>query len=186
MVDWQHISLESYRKICHDSFEHQGSLSLVGQDKYLGKIVLSTNFGVGKVVGLDTLGGKGEYLVVESMDHNVKNFLPVAGENNFRLLLEEDDLIKRLDAIGEDTSALEFESKKDRINYFKNTSKTQKFDVIIELINQLILVEDRGALENQILDKLSDTIALEHSITKKLDLEQSKKFINDLIQGDNR
>lgn len=158
---------------------------MVSQDKYLGKIVLSTNFGVGKVVGLDTVGG-GEYLVVESVDNNVKNFLPVAGEDNFRLLMEENDLNQKLDTIGEKTSPLEFESKKDRINYFKNSSKTQKIDVIIELINQLILVDDRGTLENQILDKLAETVALEHSITKNLDLEKSKEYINDLIQGENR
>ena len=48
------------------------------ENEFLGRYVLSSNFGVGTVLSIEEMGGDGkQFLVIESLNNSVKNFIPV-------------------------------------------------------------------------------------------------------------
>jgi hypothetical protein len=132
--------------------------------------------------------GKNDFFVIESLEYQVKNFQPAnKNSNSYRFLEEKDLFTSRLTDISDrvDLSFLEsFESKKDRINYFKTQSKKQDLNNIVTLIQLLRSIEDIGGVEASILQKLMDNIALEYSILFECEIEEAKNAITSIIQGD--
>ena len=60
----------------------------MSQTDILGKLVLSSNFGIGRIVDINIMGDK-EFLVIESEQNSVKNFVPRSDEESYRFLSEE-------------------------------------------------------------------------------------------------
>ncbi len=148
----------------------------------IGKIVLSSNFGLGKVVSIDDLGmGGKDYLVIECRDSNVKNFIPIDDKSAFRFLTELKEFNKSIERLGTDNISTDFESKKDRIEYFKSASQKQDLDSLIRVILELKAIEDRGTVEEQIFSKLIDNLALEYSVLKDEEEQASREQIESLL-----
>ena len=76
----------------------------------------------------------------------------------------------------------EFESKKDRINFYRDQSNVQDITVISELLCELNHLEDRSSTEEKIFSKLIDTIALEYSYVYKEEIEKSTDIITGILQ----
>ncbi|OIQ20945.1 MAG: hypothetical protein BM556_03100 [Bacteriovorax sp. MedPE-SWde] len=151
---------------------------------FIGKLVLSTNFGVGKVVDIDNLGmGERLFLVIESEGKNVKNFVPLDDEHNYRVICTKDTIEKVVSDLGGKSKLEAFTSKKDRIDYFKTQSKIQDVVLMGGLLVQLEALEDRSSAEQQLYSRLVDSIALEHSIIMEGQIDDSKDIITARLQA---
>ncbi len=156
----------------------------MSHENLIGKKVISSEFGVGTVVSLDDMGGRA-FLVIEGETNRAKTFVPAESEDSYRVLSSTEELNNYLALLGKDQDSMEFDSKKDRINFFKIESKIQDLDKICELLIELNSLGDRGQTEDQVFQKLLDTFALEHSIVTGTDVDQSKETILNKLNSSN-
>lgn len=146
--------------------------------EFIGKLVLSSSFGVGKVVSIDDLGmGERLFLVIETQGQSVRNYVAVDDEQNYRLISEKNDFEKIYSNLTSECEIEKFGSKKDRIDYFKTQSKIQDIELIGRLLRQLKALEDRSSAEQQLFSKLKETMSLEYSIVMDTELDESKELI---------
>lgn len=146
----------------------------------IGKLVISSNFGVGSVVSLESMSGR-DFLVIESQG-NVKNFVPASDTDSYRLLASKDELNDIISMIKNNRfESHNYDSKKDRIEHFKKTSKIQDMDMMANLLLELLNLDDRSSAEDLIMNKFIDSFALEHSIVFHEKEENSKELILDAL-----
>lgn len=139
----------------------------------INDIVLSSNFGLGKIVSFEKIGDADqEFAVIESLEKKVKLMAPINDNLNFRKLSNADELLEKLKELKAVNGQKDFESKKDRITYFKSRNTMQDLESILETIAQLRDVEDRGTVENKIYENLVNNIKLE--VATVLDIENEK------------
>lgn len=148
----------------------------------IDQIILSSNFGVGKVVGIDEMGGK-EFLVVEDQQLRVKNFVSANDTDSYRLISEKEFLGKLITSIPSLNITNVYESKKDRINHFKQQAKIQDIEKIAHLIVELVQLDDRGSAEDSIKQRLLESVALEYSLVMEVSLEEANKYMNEVFIG---
>jgi len=150
----------------------------------LGQLVISSSFGAGRVIKVDELGFDNRpFLVVESQDQKAKYFIPVEDKNSYRFISTQKAIDSVLISLSNDSNLGLFDSKKDRINYFKTNSQIQDVELIAKLLSELNDINDRGAVENQIFLKLVDTLALEYSIVTQIPLDESKQKVTKALEG---
>ena len=152
----------------------------------IGKQVISLDGGLGQVTGFDDLGMEDEnFLVIEYGKDRTKSYINVEGRKNFRELLSQDQFISLLDKVlqKEYAEAIEFESKQERINYFKSESKKEDVELLLKLLSHLHGFDDLGAVEVQIFDRVVSSLALELSIITHDDTEKTKERILEVIKG---
>ena len=144
----------------------------------IGKIVLSSKFGIGTIVGVDDLGmSDKQFFVIESHQNRVKNFLPVDDDAHYRLVSSQEKFKEVFDDLKQSSQLPDFQSKQERINFFKDESKKQEIDLIASLVKMLRDIEDKGSIEIQIFDRLIESLSMEYSIIYKTELEESKTLI---------
>lgn len=152
------------------------------QSEFLGKFVLSSNFGVGTVMGIDDMGIEGkEFLVIECIGKNVKNFIPVGDTNNYRFAVTAEKFDLVTEELKQTIDVPDFDSKKDRINHYKNEAGIQDLDNIVKVIKELRELDSRSSVEEQIYARLIESVALEHSVVFKSPIEESTSLINSII-----
>lgn len=152
-------------------------------ENQIGKLILSSSFGVGKIVSIDKMGQQRDFFVIECIGNNVKTFVPVHDENSYRFVSSKSQIESYLDIIEKDVTPIEFESKKERINYFKDQSKIQDTEKMSLLINQLSNLSDRGSTEDSVMTKLIDSFSLEYSLIIEKSQEECKELVLDRIKG---
>ncbi len=148
----------------------------MAHDELIGKKVISSEFGVGTVVSLDDMGGR-IFLAIEGDTNRAKTFVPADSTDSYRVVCSESQIATFLDSLSAEKESLSFDSKKDRINYFKIESKKQGLKQICDLLIELHSLDDRGQTEEQVFQKLIDTFALEHSIITGEEIDASKELI---------
>ena len=74
-----------------------------------------------------------------------------------------------------------FESKQERINYFKTQSKTADINSLFSLLKLLKVQDDLGSVEVQIQNRVLDSIALEYSVISNIDITTAKDEIKALL-----
>lgn len=154
-------------------------------ENYLGRYVLSSNFGVGTVLSIEEMGGDGKkFLVIESLNNSVKNFIPVEETNYYRFAVSKDEFDNITEKFKADTSVPDFESKKDRINHYKTASSIQDLDHIVQVLSELKAIDQRSSVEEQIYNRLIDTVVLEHSVVFNSSVEDSSKHVKGLMSQD--
>jgi RNA polymerase-interacting CarD/CdnL/TRCF family regulator len=144
----------------------------------VGKMVLSSSFGVGKIIGIEDLGIQDKnFLVIEAKEHKMKHYIPMDEGQNFRLISSEEDIKKIVKTLRKLSPLPEFENKKDRITYFKDNSKVQDIAKLAKLLRELNGMDDRGTIEKQIFEKIAETISLEFSLATETEMVKAKAFI---------
>ena len=145
----------------------------------VGKLVLSPDFGAGIIIAVEELDSSSHqmFFVVEHESEKAKSYLPVDGKGNYRFLSAPTDLENLLAGLYHKDLKQQFESKKDRINYFRKKSKIHNASEIVDLISELSSLSDRGTIENQIYSKFIDSLALEYSIVIGKSIDDSKAII---------
>lgn len=153
------------------------------ESEIIGKTVLSSKFGIGVVTGIDDLGmGDKQFLVIETDHRKVKNFIPVGDTDHYRLLETKAKLQKVVKDLSKKIKDVKFESRQERINYFKDASRIQDVTKIKELLVHLHHLDDKGTLEDSIYDKLIETLSLECSIVMEMDKEKARESIVDQLK----
>ena len=153
------------------------------ETEIIGKTVLSSKFGIGIVTGVDDLGlGDKQFLVIETEQRKVKNFIPIEDTDHYRLLETKAKLQKVIKELSKKSDGVEFESRQERINYFKDASRIQDVTKIKDLLIHLYHLDDKGTLEDSIYDKLLETLALECSIVMEMDKEKARESIVDQLK----
>ena len=149
----------------------------------IGKLVISSNFGIGKIENVERVGdGSQLFLVVESIDHKLRNFIPIEDKTAYRFLADKNELDKTIENLKGDGPNKDFNSKKERINYFKDMCSMQDLDTISKLIKHLNNLSDRGSSEDQILNRLVENLALEHSVVNNVEIETSREFLSEVLE----
>jgi RNA polymerase-interacting CarD/CdnL/TRCF family regulator len=144
----------------------------------IGQIIISSTLGVGRVVGIDKIGDDQRYfLVVESVDKKLKNFVPVEDKRSYRTLVSKEEIESILSQLSDKFEPTSHDSKKDRINYFKENSQFQDLETIIKLIRELNQLDDKGSVEDQIFKRLTSSLALEHSIINQVPESESLELV---------
>ncbi len=148
----------------------------------IGKKVISASFGEGIISEITEMNNESFYIVL-NQSNNMKHYVPINDSSAYRYITSEENFIKivRKKLINENYS-LSFDSKKDRINYYKDQSKIQTLDSICQNIKTLHLLEDRGSLEDQIYQRLIENLALEYGLIKQLNLDEAKRFIEEQLE----
>lgn len=149
----------------------------------IGKLILSSAFGVGKIVSIDKMGQDRDFFVIECIGNNVRTFVPIHDDNSYRFVCSQNDIEKYLNQMQKQVKPLEFDSKKERINYFKDQSKIQDTEKMSFLINQLSCLSDRGSTEDTVMNKLIDSFSLEYSLIINKTHEECKELVLDRIKG---
>ena len=151
-------------------------------EEYLGRYVLSSNFGVGTVLSIEEMGGDGKkFLVIESLNNSVKNFIPIEETNYYRFAVSENEFDTITKSFEGTTDVPDFDSKKDRINHYKTASGIQDLDHIVKVLCELRAIVQRSSVEEQIYNRLIETVALEHSVVFKTPVDESTKYVQGLM-----
>ena len=149
----------------------------------IGKTVLTASFGVGVIVNVEQMAGNRTFLVIESPQKNLKNFIPYEDFQSYRFLSQKEKLTTVLAQLESPYSAPDFDSKKDRIDYFKKQAKIQDLNNIVNTIQHLDQLTDRGSAESQIYKDLLEDLCLEHSLVHDIEIEKSRQIISEFLMN---
>lgn len=156
----------------------------VFMDNFVGRTVLSSDFGSGTVAEIQKMGSpEQEFLVVNHHEGGAKSFIPKENTDRYRFMATEDKMNEILDQLAGTRDPQDFPSKKDRINYFKKESRVQDLDKIVGLIKELKAIEDKGSMEDQVLAKLVKTVTLEYSLVSEVSIQAARRKINDILKS---
>ena len=148
-------------------------------NNFLGKTVISASFGEGVIAEITKMNEE-HFFIVQNQDNNMRHYVPINDSNAYRYITNESDFIDILEKdLIHKREVKEFDSKKDRINFFKEQSKNQKLSNICQNISLLHWIEDKGTLEEQIYQRLIENLSLEYSLIKSIDRKQAETFILD-------
>ena len=151
----------------------------------IGKQIISLDSGVGNVVGYDDLGMEGNnFLVIEYGKDRAKNYVNLEGKKNFREILSHNEFNKCLDSVSSLDKFFEFESKQERINFFKTESREEDVEKLLTLLLNLQRLTDLGSVEVQIFDRIMESLSLELSIISDQTMESTKEIILKTIEDD--
>lgn len=148
----------------------------------VGRDVISLDAGLGRVIGLDDLGMENnEFLVIEYGKDKAKSYFNTTAKKNFRELTTVAGFQRLVEGVGEQDSSKSFNSKQERINYFKSQSKAADVKSLFDLLELLVRQEDLGAVEVQIRNRVLDSLALELSIIQGKDIQSAKEELKNLF-----
>lgn len=156
-------------------------MTTTAHEKNIGKKVISASFGEGIISEITEMNNEPFYIVL-NQSNNMRHYVPINESHAYRYVSNEAQFVETLNqSLLEKNYPLHFQSKKDRINYYKEQSKIQDLNSICMNIKTLHLIQDRGSLEEQIYLRLLDNLALEYTLIKKVDPNQGNEFIKEII-----
>jgi len=150
-------------------------------EQNIGRKVISASFGEGIISEITEMNNEPFYIVL-NQSNNMRHYVPINDSSAYRYISNEDQFLETINqSLIKNDYPLEFDSKKDRINYYKEQSKIQDLTSICKNIKTLHLVEDRGSLEDQIYQRLMENVGLEYSLIKEIDSEKGMEFIKEMV-----
>ena len=150
-------------------------------DENIGKKVISASFGEGVISEITEMNNEPFYIVL-NQSNNMRHYVPINDSSAYRYISDEKNFVSILEsALIKSSYKVEFESKKDRINYYKDQSKIQNLESICQNIKTLHLTEDRGSLEEQIYQRLIENLSLEYQLIKDIKDKEANDFIELMI-----
>ncbi len=148
----------------------------------IGQEVVSINFGVGVITEIKDMSGS-EFYIIESTQGRSTTMIPTVKKDAFRLLSSPKEIEQTLDKISQESELLEFDSKKDRINFFKSNIQKQDTETFVENIQQLLQISDKGSAESKYLEMLLENLSIEIGAVFNEDINQAKERINSCLDG---
>lgn len=148
----------------------------------IGREVISVDAGLGRVIGFDDLGmGDNEFLVIEYGKDRAKSYFNTSAKQNFREITAIDEFKALINEIQAEDVQRTFESKQERINYFKGQAKTADIRSLFNLLKLLNLQDDLGTVEVQIQNRILDSVALEYSVINSVPVDEARTEIEGLF-----
>lgn len=149
------------------------------------RLIVSTSFGAGKIVGTQKISSNSDdFTVIESLESNVKTFIGPREKNKYRFLSAAITIKDVLDFLTSDKTFPAHFSKKERIAYLKERAKVEEIYTIANTIKEIYSFNDRGNAEEKILTDLINTLALEISMVLEIAQEQAKEQIIAALNGE--
>jgi RNA polymerase-interacting CarD/CdnL/TRCF family regulator len=150
----------------------------------IGKKVISTDFGIGNIVGVEKLQeGGDDYYVIEYGSKNVKSYFPISGNKKIRFLTTQDEFMKEVKKLKSEKTVLEIQSKKDRHAYFNSVLHDSNLDQVVTKILEISSLSDLIPGEKDKFNKLVNTLELEAAIIYELTSPKSQEFIADYLNN---
>lgn len=152
-------------------------------EKGIGETVFSIEFGIGLIVEIGKIqAGGDDFLIVESGEDKARSYFPIAGKQKFRFVSEKNDFEMAVEVLKSKKKSMNFDSKKERINFFKESAKKYELVEIVSLLSQMNLTEDLGPMEKKLMDKFIETISEEVSILENKTVEDSREYIEKILE----
>ena len=107
----------------------------------------------------------------------MKVFIAVDNAGTLRVLKSKDEINDLLTTLKETPSPRDFDSKKDRINFYKDEVKTNDPIKQYQLLNEMHSIDDRGKSEDSALSKQLDSLAMEIKFIFDLDLPAAQDML---------
>lgn len=148
--------------------------------------VISAQFGLGIIIAIEPVNGSlGDYYIIQSEVKNIKTFIPVEGNDQFRKLSSAATLHQFLDNMNMqfDASAKAYSNKRERIEYFKGRSRKQDIQNIFNTLIELRSIKDKGSVEKKIMDSLVETLVLEVQTVMQLGNDEASAMVNKSVVG---
>ncbi len=143
----------------------------------VGEKVLSMDFGVGVITAIERIDAREEdYYVIEYGKKNVKNYFPIKNNKKIRFVSSKELLEQSLKSFRERSDLRKFSSSKERQSHF-DSAFGLKIEQITTRIFELSSVDKRSLKEQNVIDKLLETLELECSIVFKMNASDSKEFV---------
>ncbi len=160
-------------------------LTLKIHNKHIGKLILSSEFGVGRIMSVNDLGIQGRFFyAVEILEKKLKNYLDVEKNESYRFVATLEEIQETFNKLKKRSIAKEFTAQKERVHYFKELSKVQTLESLSSTLLELNGVEKRTPIENDIYQRIINTLAEEHVIITGADIDRSKAIINSNLKGE--
>ncbi|MBG60595.1 MAG: hypothetical protein CME67_01635 [Halobacteriovoraceae bacterium] len=136
----------------------------------IGDSVYSPKFGLGKVLTVDFMeGADTHFYVIESFVNHTKLMVPVeASKKQLRWVATKEEVSKMLGVFSRPVEEQVFESKKDRVKFFKTQQKNVVLKERVAALAQLHSIKDKGKVEKEIFQKMLEDISNEFSHVLKL------------------
>jgi RNA polymerase-interacting CarD/CdnL/TRCF family regulator len=144
--------------------------------------VISTNFGIGVVTGLEVSSfGPEQYFSVLVKRTNAKVLIPQNSKQAMRIISKEDEIVKALENFKPEIYQ-NFPCKKDRVLHFKKVLGRQSLDERMHLIAHLTLIEDKGKVEQTILQSACQIFQKEIEYVLGVDEKMAIKIIENFCE----
>ena len=173
------------RKKSKEIDKEKNVLDLDTYEKNLGKQVISLDFGLGVISSIETINSnsKEKYYVVECESKKLKNFFPVKENKSLRFITSGREILKIFHSLKKITTFCKmFESKKERLEYFKSSLQLNDLELLVKRIIELSNIEDLSPIEKKILDKLIKSLELEVFIVLNLKRDDSNDNILNFVE----
>ncbi|MDD0853505.1 CarD family transcriptional regulator [Halobacteriovorax sp. GB3] len=146
--------------------------------------VVSSKFGIGIIVEFEYIEGfGGECLSIQVHNKNAKVLIPNRESHKLRKVATPNELHDSIKRLSSNITVRDFESKKDRINFFKEHSEDQSLNESIDMIKELNTLDDRGSAESKILQTLIDSLANEMVFVLESEFDHAKETILNALGG---
>ena len=149
----------------------------------IGKHVLSSDFGVGIITGIDQIGGDQEFFIVEHEHGKARSYISCAQKLRYRFLADKEEWERTLNAVDYNVEQLKRMSKSERINFFKAESKNQTLSNMFGLLSAMYTFDDLGTVEVSIRTKILDSLSLELSLIKSISVEDAQDILKTEISS---
>ena len=154
-------------------------------EKNIGKNVVSNNFGVGEIIGVDDLGLKeGLFYVISHQKKKLKSYLSITNNPNYRIVTDRESYSKLTSMFDHSKFVAPELEKKERIAYFKSKSNSDSLLTLLETASELSKVKDLAPPESSILRSIVSSLSTEHSLIFDSSYEESQSYIQSLIKGE--
>lgn len=138
--------------------------------------MVSPKFGIGKLIGIESLSGmNGSFYHIEGIGHNAKNLVPINSDTLIRKVSTQDSFHSSLEKTCEENVWEEFETRKDRISCFQEVIKSNKstLDDILGVIRHIHQLDNKGAVERQMMNDLLQFVAKEYAFVFDCEHEEA-------------
>ncbi len=150
----------------------------------VGKVVFSLSSGVGRITSISKINeSSDDYYVVNFETSTAVDYIRIDSAHSFRVISSDEEFEKALNELESGTILKKFDSKKDRVHYFKSLEQQYDLDSLIELIKQMSGHDDLGSIEKKVLQRGIDSLIEEFKVHKKLSDDQSREKIEYLISA---
>lgn len=153
----------------------------------VGDVVISPKFGVGHVVGMESLSDMGaSFYVIETNNDKCRVLVPLSGRPQIRRPASQDLIEKSLEKIKTVDESFsdfpDFKNKRERVEFFKEILKSIDLNTTVSAICELNDIANRGKVEDQILEGLISNYSIEVAQVTKRNNDEAKNLIYDLLE----
>ena len=154
-------------------------------DFTIGDLVISPNFGIGIVVStefIESVGG--DVYIVERKQDQSRLMIPKTLSNQIRRTVTPEQMKEALDSISKlEFAEREFDSRKDRVEYFKKQQKCIRINELCMAIVEMFEIPSKGKVESQIYEQMLEIFLSEVVEVTAMDYEQAKEKVESSLNS---